>query len=77
MNGMNLIYNPDHQQVLDHHKELLKTAEQERLTRLATETPKRPLPSFRKWLQHWLSDRRSAKMTQAVSQSSNSNYVTD
>lgn len=73
MNGMNLIYNPDHQQVLDHHKELLKTAEQERLTRLATETPKRRLlSSFRNWLQHRLATRRSAKMTQAVSQSSSS-----
>jgi len=73
MNGMNLIYNPDHQQVLDHHRELLKTAEQDRSLRLSTETPKRRwLPSLRNRLQHWLSDRRSAKMTQAVSQSSSS-----
>ena len=31
MNNWSLVYNPDQQQALDHHKELLKAAEQERL----------------------------------------------
>ena len=32
MYNTSLIYNPDHEQALEHHKELLKKAEQERLT---------------------------------------------
>ncbi len=31
MNNLSLVYNPDQQQILDHHQELLKAAEQERL----------------------------------------------
>jgi hypothetical protein len=31
MNTLSLVYNPDQQQVLNHHQELLKAAEQERL----------------------------------------------
>lgn len=67
MNGMNLIYNPDHQQVLEHHRELLKKAEQAQLEHIETATPKRPLLSFQKWLQHWFSDRRTTKMVQSSS----------
>jgi len=72
MNGLNLIYNPDHQQVLEHHKELLNKAKQAQLKHIVTATSKRPLPSFRKWLQHWFSDRRTTNMVQVPSKSSSS-----
>ena len=72
MCSMNLIYNPDHQQVLEHHKELLKKAEQVQLTCSVMETPKHPMPSLREWLQHWLSIHRSSKIAQVTSQSSSS-----
>jgi uncharacterized protein (DUF305 family) len=72
MNGMSLIYNPDHQQVLDYHKELLEKAEQAQLANSLIETPKRPIPSFHKWLKHWFSDRRSSKIVRVTSQSSSS-----
>ncbi len=67
MRDVNLIYNPDHQQVLEHHKELLKKAEQEQFAHLVTAAPKHPLPSFRKLMQHWFSDRRTAKIVQVTS----------
>lgn len=31
MNNLSLVYNPDQQQVLDYHRELLKAAEQKQL----------------------------------------------
>lgn len=37
---MNLYYNPDHQQHLEHHKELLKEAQQEGLALEALKTQK-------------------------------------
>lgn len=65
MFGMNLIYNPDHHQVLEYHKELLKKAEAH-LAHSVVETPKCPTASFRKWLLRWFSDPRSIKMVQAT-----------
>ena len=51
MYQMNLVYNPDHQQALEYHQELLKKAEQERLARPVMPTSKHALPFFRKLLQ--------------------------
>jgi hypothetical protein len=51
MYPMNLVYNPDHQQVLEYHEELLKKAEQEQLVRATLPKSKHALPSFRKLLQ--------------------------
>jgi len=73
MCSMNLIYNPDHQQVLEHHNELLKKAEHEQLVRIVMTTPQRPLPSIRMWLRHWFSNRRSINMTRVASRSSSTN----
>lgn len=52
MYGLNLVYYPDHQQILEHHKELLKRAEQEQLVRSVMATSRRPVTFFRKFL--WL-----------------------
>lgn len=51
MYQMNLVYNPDHQQVLEYHKELLKKAEQEQLVRATLPKSKHALPSLHKLLQ--------------------------
>ena len=50
MYTINLTYNPDHEQVLEYHKELLKKAEQERLTHPAMTTSKHPLPALKNLL---------------------------
>lgn len=50
MYGLNLVYNPDHQQILEHHKELLKRAEQEQLVRPVIATSKHPVAFLRKFL---------------------------
>ena len=62
MNSMNLMYNPDHEQVLEHHKELLEKAEQERFERSAMAAPKSPLPSIRKLLRSLFSGHHTSKI---------------
>jgi hypothetical protein len=62
MYNLNLIYHPDHQQVLEHHKELLKEAEQARLVRSIIPTSKHPLASLQKLLQLMISIRHTHKM---------------
>ena len=51
MNNMNLVYNPDHQQVLERHKDLLKKAEAVALVHSAMASSKPPHRPFRKLLQ--------------------------
>jgi len=68
MNNMNLIYNPDHQQVLEHHKDLLKKAEQAELVRSAMASSKQPQRSFRKLLQAMFSNRHVTQMASTVAQ---------
>ena len=43
MNTLSLVYNPDQQQVLNHHQELLKAAEQERLASQAMKVSSKEL----------------------------------
>jgi hypothetical protein len=54
MYNTSLIYNPDHQQVLEHHQELLKKAEQDRLAHEMLEAQKAERLSSRArgFLQH-------------------------
>jgi hypothetical protein len=51
MYNTNLIYHPDHQQALEHYKELLKKAEKDQPASSVMAASKRPLPSFKKLLQ--------------------------
>ena len=62
MYNMNSIYNPDHQQVLEYHKKLLKKAEQEQLVHSVEPKLKRSLPSFRNLLRLMVSVRHAHKM---------------
>jgi hypothetical protein len=73
MYNMNLIYNPDHQQALEHHKELLKKAEHERPAFQAMKTKKDKIaPSCGLvLLRHLLVGRLSHKFVKTASQSSN------
>jgi hypothetical protein len=66
MNNMNLVYNPDHQQVLEHHKDLLKKAEEVALVHAAMANSKQPHRSFRKLLQDVFSNRHDTKMASTV-----------
>ena len=68
MNNMNLVYNPDHQQVLEHHKDLLKKAEEVALVHTAMANSKQPHRSFRKLLQDVFSNRHVTKMASTVTQ---------
>jgi len=66
MDNMNLIYNPDHQQVLEHHKDLLKKAEEAQLVRSAMVSSKQPHRSFRKLLHDVFSNRHITKMASTL-----------
>ena len=68
MYNMNLIYNPDHQQVLEHHKDLLKKAEDVAFVHSAMASSKQPHRSFRKLLQDVFSNRHITKMASTVTQ---------
>jgi hypothetical protein len=68
MYQMNLVYNPDHQQVLEHHQELLKKAAQEQLVRASLPKSKHALPSFRKLLQLVSSVRHTHKVVPSTTQ---------
>jgi len=61
MYRINLIYNPDHQQVLEYHNELLKKAEQEQLVNSVMPKSKHSLPSFRNLLRLFTSIRHTHK----------------
>jgi len=67
---MNMYYNPDHQQHLEHHKELLNEAQQERLALTALKAQKNERADFHAlgFLRR-LFDRRSRALTRAVSHS--------
>lgn len=62
MYNMNSIYNPDHQQVLEYHNELLKKGEHERLLQSIMPKPKHPLLSLQKLLQFVTSIRHTHKL---------------
>lgn len=66
MYHMNLVYNPDHQQALEYHQELLKKAEQERLVCAIMPKSKHALPSFRKLLQLVSSVRHTHKVVPTI-----------
>jgi cytochrome P450 len=66
MNNLNFVYNPDHQQVLEHHKDLLKKAEAAALVRSAMANSKQPHRSFRKLLQDVFSNRHVTQMASTV-----------
>lgn len=71
---VNEFYSPDYKQENEHHKELLKMADQKRLALRAKAGPANKLASFHglEWLRHWFSDRRSAKFAQTATRSSSS-----
>lgn len=71
---VNEVFCPDYQQENEHHKELLKIAEQERLALQAMATRDRKFAFFHgwEWLRYRFSVRRSAKIAQAASRSSSS-----
>ena len=69
MYKISLIYNPDEQQVLEHHKELLKKAEQVQLEHPVTETPKHSTISLGERIKHWFSSHRPINMVHVHSHS--------
>lgn len=66
------LYNPDEQQVLEHHKDLLKQSEQVQFEHLVVETPKRSAPSFSERIKHWFSSHRPIKLVHVHSHSRSS-----
>jgi len=69
MCNWSLIYNPAHQQVLDHHKELLKAAEQERIAiqAMKTRNDKFDFSHGLELLRHMFVGRHSQKFARTVS----------
>lgn len=69
MYNMSLVHNPDHEQVLEHHKELLKKAQQERLAQEALKAQRSEHPSFHplEFLRHLFVRRRSRDFARTVS----------
>ena len=74
MSKANEFYTPDYQQAHEHHMELLKKSNQDKLALQATATPNRKLSFSHGWehLRHWFSGNRYAKMSHAASRSSDS-----